>query len=150
MRRFELVEGSSSKFWEIELRGSEIDVRWGRIGTSGQSQTKSLVTADKAQAQVDKLIKEKTGKGYAEVGVVAGASIAVSPPKAAAPAPPPTPAAARRVERAQQRACEESGAEGDADALAFARAHRSQHLAAASARAAASAAGVDHGSACAR
>jgi predicted DNA-binding WGR domain protein len=83
MRRFELVEGSSSKFWEIELRGSDVDVRWGRIGTNGQSQTKSLGTEAKAQAQFDKLIKEKTGKGYAEVGVAEGASIAVSPPKAA-------------------------------------------------------------------
>ena len=33
MRRFELVEGSASKFWEIEQAGSnELNIRWGRIG----------------------------------------------------------------------------------------------------------------------
>ena len=68
MRRFEFVEGSSQKFWEIELRGDEFDVRWGRIGTSGQSQTKTFASDAKARAEHDKLVKEKTGKGYVEVG----------------------------------------------------------------------------------
>jgi len=68
MRRFELVEGKSSKFWEIELSGDSFEVRWGRIGTSGQSQTKSFPTAAKAQAEHDKLVAEKVKKGYSEVG----------------------------------------------------------------------------------
>jgi predicted DNA-binding WGR domain protein len=76
MRRFELVEGSASKFWEIEqAENNALNIRWGRIGTEGQSQTKSFADAAKAQAACDKLIKEKTGKGYAEVGVVAGAGM---------------------------------------------------------------------------
>ncbi|HEY9094644.1 MAG TPA: WGR domain-containing protein, partial [Hydrogenophaga sp.] len=76
MRRFELVEGTSSKFWEIEsVAGGELNIRWGRIGTAGQSQTKSFGDSAKAKVAMDKLIKEKTGKGYAEVGVVAGAAI---------------------------------------------------------------------------
>ena len=81
MRRFELVEGSSSKFWEIELGDTSFDVRWGRIGTSGQSQTKSFPTAAKAQAEHDKLVKEKTGKGYAEVGASATSTSASKPAK---------------------------------------------------------------------
>ena len=44
MRRFELVEGSSSKFWEIELDGWDVTVRFGRIGTQGQAKTKSLAS----------------------------------------------------------------------------------------------------------
>lgn len=67
MRRFELVEGKSSKFWEIELSGDSFEVRWGRIGTSGQSQTKSFPTSAKAQTEHDKLVAEKVKKGYAEV-----------------------------------------------------------------------------------
>ncbi|MCB9686452.1 MAG: WGR domain-containing protein [Alphaproteobacteria bacterium] len=68
MRRFELVDGKSSKFWEIELDGASFTVRYGRIGTNGQSQTKDFPTAAKASAEHDKLIKEKTGKGYSEIG----------------------------------------------------------------------------------
>lgn len=67
MRRFEFVEGTSKKFWEIELQGTEFTVRWGRIGTNGQTQQKSFANTAKAQAEHDKLIAEKQKKGYAEV-----------------------------------------------------------------------------------
>ena len=66
MRRFELVEGTSSKFWEIALDGTSFTVRFGRIGTQGQSQEKSWPTADKAKSEHDKLVAEKTKKGYEE------------------------------------------------------------------------------------
>jgi predicted DNA-binding WGR domain protein len=95
MRRFELIEGTASKFWEAEQTGTDINVRWGRIGTVGQSQTKSFADATKAAAALTKLVAEKTGKGYAEVGVAAGAALgasAVKPkaePKAKAPTPSP-------------------------------------------------------------
>ncbi|MCB9600149.1 MAG: WGR domain-containing protein [Sandaracinus sp.] len=65
-RRFELDDGKSSKFWEIALDGCEVTTRWGRLGTSGQSKTKAFATEAKAQAEHDKLVAEKTGKGYAE------------------------------------------------------------------------------------
>ncbi|AOI73408.1 WGR and DUF4132 domain-containing protein [Burkholderia ubonensis] len=86
MRRFELIEGNSSKFWEVEQDGSGLNIRWGRIGTAGQSQTKSFADDAKARAALDKLVKEKAGKGYAEVAVAAGAGIgatAAKPPSAA-------------------------------------------------------------------
>lgn len=66
-RRFELEEGGSSKFWEIELDGSDLTTRWGRIGTNGQSKTKTFPTEVKARTEHDKLIAEKTGKGYQPV-----------------------------------------------------------------------------------
>ncbi|MFO1253427.1 MAG: DUF4132 domain-containing protein [Inhella sp.] len=93
MRRFELVEGTSSKFWEVELSGAELTVRFGRIGTAGQSKTKAFDDAAAALKEHDKLVKEKTGKGYAEVGVAADAKLAPSPAPAPAPEPPPAPAA---------------------------------------------------------
>jgi predicted DNA-binding WGR domain protein len=68
VRRFECVEGSASKFWEVAVGGDALTVRYGRIGSNGQTQTKSFASAAKAQAEYDKLIREKTGKGYLEVG----------------------------------------------------------------------------------
>ncbi len=63
-RRFELEEGTSSKFWEIELDGCDLTTRWGRIGSNGQSKTKTFASPEKARVEHDKLIAEKTGKGY--------------------------------------------------------------------------------------
>ncbi len=65
-RYFECVESSSSKFWEITLCGCDVTASWGRIGTGGQSKTKPFATPEKARAEYDKLIAEKTGKGYVE------------------------------------------------------------------------------------
>ncbi|MFO0750979.1 MAG: WGR domain-containing protein [Myxococcota bacterium] len=68
MRRFELVEGSASKFWEVEVRGAEVVVRFGRIGSDGQTRRSRSTTRAAAAHEADKLVREKLGKGYAEVG----------------------------------------------------------------------------------
>ena len=92
MRRFEFIEGGSSKFWEIALAGDAVTVRYGRIGTQGQAQTKAHASAAKAQTEHDKLIREKTGKGYVEVSVAGVPAVPVAAPtRATAPAPAPTP-----------------------------------------------------------
>jgi len=67
MRRFEYVGGGSEKFWEIDGAGAEVTVRFGRLGTNGQTQTKDLQTAAAATAHMAKLVAEKTKKGYIEV-----------------------------------------------------------------------------------
>lgn len=41
-------------------------VRYGRIGTNGQTKTKSFADNAVAQAHANKLIGQKTGKGYEE------------------------------------------------------------------------------------
>jgi predicted DNA-binding WGR domain protein len=79
MRRFEFVEGSSNKFWEVEVAGDTLTVRYGRNGTHGQTQTKTFASTAKAQTEHDKLIREKTGKGYVEVGAAASAHPAPAP-----------------------------------------------------------------------
>jgi len=66
-RRFEFVGGGSSKFWEISYRGPEVIIRFGRIGTNGQTQTKDLGSETEAAFYVAKLIKEKLAKGYVAV-----------------------------------------------------------------------------------
>ena len=66
-RRFEFVGGSSDKFWELTVRGNEVIVRFGRIGTGGQTQTKSFPDGATAARHAEKLVRAKTKKGYQEV-----------------------------------------------------------------------------------
>jgi len=68
MRRFEFSDSTSNKFWEVEVKGKTLNVTFGKIGTKGQSKPKDFATPEKAKAEMGKLIKEKTGKGYVEVG----------------------------------------------------------------------------------
>lgn len=65
-RRFELVEGTSRKFWEIARHGCAVTVRYGRIGSDGQTRTKELASEQVALDHVEGLIAEKVGKGYRE------------------------------------------------------------------------------------
>lgn len=67
-RRFEFQEGGSSKFWEIEQDGSSVTVRYGRIGAAGTAKTTAFSGDAEAAKEVDKLVREKTKKGYQEVG----------------------------------------------------------------------------------
>ncbi len=67
-RRFELVEGSASKFWEVARDGCSVTVRFGRIGSSGQSQTKDFASEELADRHAARLIEEKLAKGYRECG----------------------------------------------------------------------------------
>ena len=62
MRRFEFVDSTSNKFWEVEVKGETLNVTFGEIGA------KDFTTPEIAKAEMEKLIKEKTGKGYVEVG----------------------------------------------------------------------------------
>ena len=65
-RNFEFVGGNSCKFWEVTVTGSDVTVRYGRIGTDGQSKTKSFADETAAVRHAEKLIAAKTGKGYLE------------------------------------------------------------------------------------
>jgi predicted DNA-binding WGR domain protein len=65
-RRFEFVVGSSNKFWEICLSGNQHVVRFGRIGTEGQSKTKTFADPRTAEKDAFRLVQEKLAKGYVE------------------------------------------------------------------------------------
>jgi DNA ligase-1 len=67
MRRFELVEGTASKFWEITLLGQSFITRYGRLGAQGQKTLKEYGTAAEASREHDKLVAEKVKKGYRAV-----------------------------------------------------------------------------------
>jgi predicted DNA-binding WGR domain protein/cell wall assembly regulator SMI1 len=107
--RYALIEGTSSKFWEIELKDRSFTVAWGRIGTKGQSQTKTFPSSERAKREHDKLVAEKVKKGYRVVGsTIPAASKKPAPkrtsktkadakPKATAAAKPKAKAAAERA-----------------------------------------------------
>jgi uncharacterized protein (TIGR02996 family) len=67
-RYFELVEGSSAKFWEILVEGTGVSTRYGKIGTAGQETVKAHDSKSDAFKEYDKLVAEKTKKGYREIG----------------------------------------------------------------------------------
>jgi predicted DNA-binding WGR domain protein len=65
-RRLTSTEGGSSKFWEGAVEGTTLTVRFGKIGSAGQTKTKSFASADAARKELAKLIAEKLAKGYKE------------------------------------------------------------------------------------
>jgi cell wall assembly regulator SMI1/predicted DNA-binding WGR domain protein len=67
MRRFELSDGTSNKFWQIAREGRAHTVTFGRIGTAGQQKQKTFETAELAARDEARLVKEKLAKGYVEV-----------------------------------------------------------------------------------
>ena len=65
-RYFEFTSPTSNKFWQIELNGKSHTVNFGRVATSGQSQTKRFADEEKAEKSYEKLITQKLKKGYSE------------------------------------------------------------------------------------
>jgi uncharacterized protein (TIGR02996 family) len=74
MRTFQYSDATSHKFWNIEVSGKSFTVTYGKVGAAGQTQTKTFASADKAQAEADKLVREKLKKGYSETTPRAAAS----------------------------------------------------------------------------
>ena len=78
MRRFEFSDDTSNKFWEIDLGGKKFTVRFGKIGSNGQTQVKSFPTPAKAETEHDKLVREKLAKGYSEIGGASTTTTAIN------------------------------------------------------------------------
>ena len=66
MRTFSLVEGTSDKFWSIDVADTSVTVNFGRTGTKGQTKTTEYESAAKATAESATLIAAKVRKGYVE------------------------------------------------------------------------------------
>ena len=56
----------SNKFWAIETNSKSFTTTWGRIGTFGQSNTKSYYSEDACEREAKKIIASKIKKGYVE------------------------------------------------------------------------------------
>ncbi|MEO0601459.1 MAG: WGR domain-containing protein [Myxococcota bacterium] len=68
MPRYERIEGSAQRFWEIEVDGRFVTTRWGRLGRQPQSRTVSCADETDAKRRRDTLIRQKLAKGYERVG----------------------------------------------------------------------------------
>ncbi|UJW31147.1 DUF4132 domain-containing protein [Saccharothrix sp. AJ9571] len=111
MRRLEYIGGGSAKFWEGVVRGTEVVVTWGRIGTAGQSKRKEFGSAQDAAAFLAKQADEKVKKGYTDTGT------ATATPAPAAEKPPQAPDAetpATQAPTAQAPAAQEPVVQGAA------------------------------------
>ena len=65
-RVFVFQDFKSQKFWSIDVRGTDVIVNYGKLGTDGQTQVKNFSSAGEAEKVAGKLIAEKTKKGYVE------------------------------------------------------------------------------------
>jgi Leucine-rich repeat (LRR) protein/predicted DNA-binding WGR domain protein len=85
-------EAGSHKFWQISTDGDSHTVSFGRVGTSGQSKTKTFADAKAALKDAEKLIASKKKKGYQEEDEEVSATEAVTDdaiePSEPATAPP--------------------------------------------------------------
>jgi predicted DNA-binding WGR domain protein len=66
VKYFEFDDGSSSKFWAVTKKESTLIVRFGKIGSQGQTSEKDCGSPAFAKKQEARLVAEKTKKGYVE------------------------------------------------------------------------------------
>lgn len=59
-------DAKSNKFWNLETSGKKFTTSWGRIGTIGQSKTKSFYNNQRCEQEAKKLIASKIKKGYVD------------------------------------------------------------------------------------
>lgn len=57
-------DGSSNKFWKINVAGKSYTITYGKIGTVGAVKVKSFEAEEACQKDAEKLIKSKMKKGY--------------------------------------------------------------------------------------
>ena len=65
-RVFVFQDFKSQKFWSIDVVGTDVTVNYGKLVTDGQTQVINFSTAEEAEKAANKLIAEKTKKGYVE------------------------------------------------------------------------------------
>jgi NAD-dependent DNA ligase len=80
-RRFEFVDDKSAKFWEVDVIAESVEVKFGKIGTNGQTQIKDFETPDEALKHAEKLVHEKLKNGYQEVAQWATQKASQAPAK---------------------------------------------------------------------
>ncbi len=56
--------GGSNKFWDIQVHGAAYTVRYGRVGTNGQTRTKQFASPAEATSAAEKITAKKVAKGY--------------------------------------------------------------------------------------
>ncbi|WP_115810082.1 DUF6493 family protein [Flavobacterium aquicola] len=69
-KHLKYIDGTSDKFWQIEVSEINYTVTYGKNGTSGTSQTKTFNSTEECLKAAEKILAEKTKKGYSESGEV--------------------------------------------------------------------------------
>jgi predicted DNA-binding WGR domain protein len=77
IRNFIYEDDKTSKFWIIEIDGKSYTVKYGKTGTNGQTSSKEFDSAEACLKAAEKVIKEKTGKGYIEQVTTSSEEVAV-------------------------------------------------------------------------
>jgi predicted DNA-binding WGR domain protein/cell wall assembly regulator SMI1 len=67
-------EGTSSKFWEARIEGNKLITRYGRIGQTGREESMGYSSPEAAEAEMNKLIKQKLNMGYVEERTSSGST----------------------------------------------------------------------------
>ena len=67
MPLFELEEGTSRKFYRIELDGTRVGLNWGRIGYDGTHESLHFETESEARTEYERQIARRRERGYREV-----------------------------------------------------------------------------------
>ena len=58
----EFLQGRPSKFWEVSRSGNTMTLRWDRIGSTGQSKTKTFANEQAAADVISVIIGEQTAE----------------------------------------------------------------------------------------
>ena len=65
-RRLEIQAEDELRYWEVNVDGSSVHLRWGVSGGRVSKLTKELPTPGKANAEARRLIRQHLGRGYVE------------------------------------------------------------------------------------
>ncbi len=63
-KHYEYKDAKSHKFWEVSVSGKTVKIRYGKVGTDGQTSVKELGTPAEAKAHAEKQAASKVKKGY--------------------------------------------------------------------------------------
>lgn len=65
--KFVFTDDASNKFWEVAIADNKLIVRFGKVGSRGQTQVKTFESGEKAEKEKERLLAEKLKKGYKKV-----------------------------------------------------------------------------------
>ena len=63
-KKLACTENGRHKFWEGAIDDNKLIIRYGKVGTKGQTLIKTFQDYETVKKELEKLIKEKLGKGY--------------------------------------------------------------------------------------
>lgn len=79
-RSFINKQSGSNKFWSVELKQKNLHLHFGKTGTEGRLLIKEFLTKALATRELEKLIREKSAKGYKEVSSLPAKSLSCFTP----------------------------------------------------------------------